>query len=226
MSGEFAEGFVHSEVLTDTSVDRFITDFGNIEAGRRFRIPAIPVVKQAKMLTTLPSEITVLQLPTDETRIVKGLGRAKTALTRGELLQLKPKIKIHTHPLQEPNPDKLSALLARAELDPAKVDSRAFGRIARIMPSPEDFTLGGTGAERDEIWTEMGRTRFRTYSAQNETSLMMALQIAGGVFSSKEYIATLADESLSIQEKIAKLNAKLGVLGVSFDFTSWEELEK
>ncbi len=144
------------EAAEPSSVDKFINEFTTIESGKPFAIPSWPNEFEARQLAQLPLEISILQFKDGQNFLIKGQSKTKTALTRGDLLELPIVKKAHTHPEQSPSPKGVAGLLARAGLDIKDIDYDSFSQFLLSFPSPEDLTLATLSYEEimERIWKD------------------------------------------------------------------------
>ncbi len=208
------------------TIDDFITEFDTIEPTARYNLLTFPQDKYAKLLARQHVETSILQLPSLEIVIAKGLSGTEAAFTREELLQLNPQLKVHTHPTRLPSPGNLKILLANAGISEEDADIEGLSHLALLIPSPEDFTLGSVGAERNEIWTEYGKTTYQPYRTDSENLIHLSRKTIANLYRSKLFLSVLADKSLDMQTKIDKLNQPLKAMDISFQVTPWEKDEE
>lgn len=206
---------------TPLTVEAFVEQFEQLEAGKLYLLPFYPTDEQAQQLAKLKTEVSVLELSNGEVLLSKGKGKTGTAHTREELLALKLQRKAHTHPVQPVNLNGLRKLAERVGVPFESIDVESVGKMGIILPSPDDLVLGSVGARVNEIWNEYGKTTYTTYSLESEEMLGLALQMTANLFSGREFLSVLVNKELSIQEKITRMNEVLRSLGLSFAFEPW-----
>lgn len=211
------------EIRPQITVEEFITQFEDLESGKLYRLPNYPSNKEAQHISKLKIETSILELSDGEVLIAKGRGKTQTALTRGELVVLKLRKKIHTHPVQPVNPKGLKKLTDKVEIRFEDINQEIVAKMGNIIPSPVDLTIGSVGASTYEIWSEYGKTTYQTYSNENEDMLELARQMAENLYSGKEFMTILVNKDLTIEEKVKKMNLLLEVLGLAFEFQPWEK---